>query len=321
MVAFPLHIPGIRAAGTDPPKLIVAALLLAVLVAGFFVNERFGTFRNFMNVLEQSAALGFVSLGLTLVVLVGGIDLSIGAVVTGAAVLLAGVVGMDEALTIPMLVAVLVAGAAFGALNGLVSIRTGVDSLVVTIGSAALLTGVVLLYTLRPTGTVPAWFEEFAYGRLLGIPVSGLVMLFSFLAVGLFLRYAPLGRAIYAVGGSAEAARLTGIRVDRVTIAAFAASGFFAALAGLYFASRTGIGDPRVGDAMTLAAITPVVVGGTVLGGGRGGVIGTLLGVLLISLLNNILNYMNVSTFLQWVVQGLIIILAVSLYVKRSRRL
>lgn len=315
------RIPGLGAGGVDPPKLIVAALLLLVVVAGFFVSERFGTFRNFMNVLEQSAALGFVSLGLTLVVLVGGIDLSIGAVVTGAAVLLAGTVGASEALMVPMLVGVLAAGTAFGALNGLVSIRTGVDPLVVTIGSAALLTGFVLLYTLRPTGAVPIWFEAFAYGRLFGVPVAGLVMLICFLAVGLFLHYAPLGRAIYAVGGSAEAARLAGIRVDRTIVAAFAASGFFAALAGLYFASRTGIGDPRVGDPMTLAAITPVVVGGTVLGGGRGGVVGTLLGVLLISFLNNILNYMNVSTFLQWVIQGSIIILAVSLYVKRSDRL
>ena len=309
-----------RLVGLDPPKLIVAGLLLLEIAVGFLVSERFGTVRNFMNVLEQSAALGFVSLGLTLVVLVGAIDLSIGAMVTAAAVLIAGSVAANEALMIPMLFGVLVAGALFGALNGLISIRTGVDSLVVTIGSAAFLTGIVLLYTLRPTGSVPVWFEEFAYGRLFGIPISGLTMLLSFLAVGLFLRYAPLGRAFYAVGGNAEAARLTGIRVDRVIIAAFAASGFFAALAGLYFASRTGIGDPRVGDPMTLAAITPVVVGGTVLGGGRGGVVGTLLGVLLISFLNNILNYMNVSTFLQWVIQGVIIILAVSLYVKRGNR-
>ena len=315
---IPLAASNLQRLNFDPPKLIVTTLLLLVIGVGFFVNDRFATFQNFMNVLEQSAPLGFASLGLTLVVLVGGIDLSIGAVVTGAAVLLAGTVGTNDSLMVPMLFGVLAAGAAFGALNGLVSIRTGVDSLVVTIGSASLMTGAILLYTLKPTGSVPFWFEEFAYGRLFGVPIAGLIMLLSFLVIGLILYYAPLGRAIYAVGGNAEAARLVGIRVDQTIIVTFAASGFFAALSGLYFASRTGIGDPRVGDPMTLAAITPVVVGGTILGGGRGGVFGTLLGVLLISFLNNILNYMNVSTFLQWVIQGAIIILAVSLYVKRS---
>lgn len=310
--------PLIRWVSIDPPKLIVAGLLVAEIAVGFLTSERFGTMRNFMNVLEQSAALGFVSLGLTLVVLVGAIDLSIGAIVAAAAVLVASTVATNETLMVPMLFGVLAAGAVVGALNGVISIRTGVDSLVVTIGSAAFLSGLVLLHTLQPTGSVPIWFENFAYGRLLGIPIAGLTMLASFLAVGLFLRYSPFGRAFYAVGGNAEAARLSGIRVERVVIVAFAASGFFAALAGLYFASRTGVGDPLVGEPMTLAAITPVVIGGTVLGGGRGGVFGTLLGVFLISFMNNILNYMNVSTFLQWVIQGVIIILAVSLYVKKN---
>jgi ribose transport system permease protein len=168
---------------------------------------------------------------------------------------------------------------------------------------------------------VPFWFEEFAYGRIAGVPTAGLTMLVMFGAVGLMLGGTTTGRTFYAIGGNIEAARLAGLRADRVTMLAYAASGFFAALAGAYFVSRTGVGDPRVGEPMTLASITPVVVGGTMLGGGRGGVLGTLLGVFLISLLNNLLNYMNVSTFLQWVVQGLIIIAAVALFADRRRRL
>ena len=302
------------------PKLIVSGLLLVVIACGVIVSDRFGTLSNFLNVLEQAAPLGFAALGQTLVVLVGGIDLSIGAVVTASSVLLAGTVEANEALMVPMLVVVLAAGALFGALNGVITVRTGVHPLVVTLGTATVLNGLVLLYTLQPSGAVPFWFEEFAYGRVLGVPIAGLVMLACFLGIGLFLRYSALGRAIFAVGGSPEAARLSGIRSDRVTVFAYSACGFFAALAGAYFVSRTGTGDPRVGDPMTLASITPVVVGGTILGGGRGGVVGTLLGVFLISLLNNLLNYMNVSTFLQWVIQGLIIIAAVSIFVEQRRR-
>ena len=304
----------------DPPKLIVTGLVACVLLIGISVSGRFGTFSNFMNVLEQAAALGFVSLGQTLVVLVGGIDLSIGAVVTASSVLLAGTVEDNHALMLPMLFAVLAAGAAFGALNGVITIRTGVHPLVVTLGTATVLNGLVLLYTLQPTGGVPFWFEEFAYGRVGGIPIAGIAMLLCFVAIGLLLRSTGLGRALYAVGGNPEAARLSGLSSGRVTIFAYAACGFFAALAGAYFVSRTGTGDPRVGDPMTLASITPVVVGGTILAGGRGGVLGTLLGVILISLLNNVLNYMSVSTFLQWVIQGTIIILAVSIFVARKRR-
>lgn len=304
----------------DAPKLIVGCLIAVLVVVGVSLSDRFATSRNFLNVLEQMAALGFVSLGQTLVVIAGGIDLSIGAVVTASTVLLAGVVGADEALMVPMIVLTLLAGAAFGAMNGVVILRTGVHPLVVTLGTATVLNGVVLLFTLQPTGSVPFWFEEFAYGQVFGLPLAGLVMLALFLAVGVGLRYTALGRAVYAVGGSVEAARLSGIRTGRVTIATYAASGFLAAMAGLYFVSRTGVGDPRVGDPLTLASITPVVVGGAILGGGRGGVVGTLLGVVMISLLNNLLNYMNVSTFVQWVVQGLIIIAAVSLLAGKGGR-
>ncbi len=305
----------------DPALMIVVGLLALVIVIGLFASARFGTLRNFMTVLEQAAALGFVALGQALVVLVGGIDLSIGAVVTASTLLLAGVVGTNPDLMIPMLFAVLLFGAMIGFINGYVTLKIGVHPLIVTLGTASILQGAVLIYTLQPAGSVPFWFEEFAYGRIGPLPIAGIVMLLCFAAVAVLLRYTALGRGIYAVGGSAEAARLTGIRASRVTLFAYAASGFFAALAGAYFVSRTGVGDPRVGDPLTLASITPVIVGGCLLGGGRGGVGGVLLGVFLISLLNNLLNYMSVSTFLQWVIQGLIIIAAVSIYVNRSKRL
>ena len=305
----------------DPSLIIVVLLLAAVVIAGFVLSERFGTTRNFMNVLEQAAALGFASLGQALVVIVGGIDLSIGAVVTASTVLMAAVVDTNPALMIPMIFGTLLFGALIGFLNGYVTIKTGVHPLIVTLGTASILQGAVLIYTLQPTGGVPFWFEEFAYGRIGIVPISGLVMLLCFALVWVFLKYTETGRSFYAVGGSPEAARLTGIRSDRIILMAYSASGFFAALAGAYFVSRTGVGDPRVGDPITLASITPVILGGLILGGGKGNVLGVLLGVFLISLLSNLLNYMNVSTFIQWVIQGLIIIFAVSIYVHKGKKL
>ncbi|MEM8956276.1 MAG: ABC transporter permease [Pseudomonadota bacterium] len=305
----------------DPSLIIVIALLAVVVGAGFVLSDRFGTTRNFTNVLEQMAALGFASLGQALVVIVGGIDLSIGAVVTASTVLMASVVEIHPALMIPMIFVTLLFGAAIGFLNGFITIRTGVHPLIVTLGTASILNGVVLIFTLQPTGSVPFWFEEFAYGRIAGLPISGLVMLACFGLVWVFLRYTETGRAFYAVGGSPEAARLTGIRSDRIILMAYSASGFFAAMAGAYFVSRTGVGDPRVGDPITLASITPVILGGLLLGGGKGNIFGVLLGVFLISLLSNLLNYMNVSTFIQWVIQGLIIIIAVSIYVNKGKKL
>lgn len=306
---------------TEPAILMVIALTFIIIVVGFIVNERFGTVRNFLNLFEQMAPLGFVALGQTFAVLVGGIDLSIGAVVTASNVLLAGLVNGNDAMMIPAIILVLAFGCAFGFMNGWITVTTGVHPLIVTLGTASILQGLVLLYTLQPTGSVPFWFEELAYGRVAGLPISGIVMLLCFLGVGLFLKYRQTGRAIYAVGGNPEAARLNGIRNNRITILAYSASGFFAAVAGAYFVSRTGVGDPRVGDPFTLASITPVIVGGCLLGGGRGNIVGVLLGVVMISLLSNLLNYMNTSTFIQWVIQGLIIIVAVAVYVDRSKKL
>jgi len=312
---------GARKLRIDPSLIIVTVLLVAVIAIGFVLSERFGTVRNFSNVLEQASALGFAALGQALVVLVGGIDLSIGAVVTASTILMASVVEHNEALMIPMIFGVLLFGAAIGFINGFVTIKTGVHPLIVTLGMASILNGLVLVYTLQPTGGVPFWFEEFAYGRLGPLPISGLTMLLCFALVWFVLKYTETGRAFYAVGGSPEAARLSGIRTDRIILMAYSASGFFAAMAGAYFVSRTGIGDPRVGDPITLASITPVIVGGLLLGGGKGNILGVLLGVFLLSLLSNLLNYMNVSTFIQWVIQGLIIIIAVSIYVNKGKKL
>ena len=304
----------------NPALPIVVGLLVALVAIGAAFSDRFGTLRNFTNVFEQAAGLGFVSLGQTLVILTGGIDLSIDGIVTVAAMLTSGLIDGDPARVVPVVAAVLLIGTLIGALNGALTVLLRVHPLIVTIGMASVLQGAGLLYSLNPPGAVPPEFEGFAYGRVAGVPIAGAIMLGLFLAVGIFLRSTRLGRQIYAVGGDPFAARLIGIPHDKVIIVAYALSGLFAALTAVYLVSRLGIGDPWAGQGWALRSITPVVVGGTILAGGRGGVTGTLLGVFLISLLNNLLNYLDVSTYYQWIIQGLIIIVAVSVYVERRRR-
>ncbi|MGA0539698.1 ABC transporter permease [Neotabrizicola sp. VNH66] len=305
----------------NPALAIASVALVALIIAGLTLTERFGTARNVSNLLEQAAPLGLLALGQMLVVLAGGIDLSIGTIVTATSVFVAVLCDLYPELAPLILVVTLLLGIVIGAINGLIINGSGVHPLIVTLGTSSVLGGAVLLYTMRPVGGVPVWLEDFAYGGAGGIPFVAMITVAAFLILGLVLRSTRTGQAIYAVGGNPVAAKAVGMSVGRVTVLAYAASGFFAALAGIYFACRTGTGDPRVGDAMTLASITPVVVGGTMLGGGVGTVFGTLIGVALVAVLGNVLNYMNVSTFVQWVVQGLVILAAVSIYVDRSRKL
>ena len=300
-------------------RAVLALMLVLSLAAGMIVNEHFASSRNFANILEQTAGFAFVSIGQTLAILTGGIDLSVGAVMSACAVFLAAGIDGRDALVWPMTAAALGLGALIGVVNGLLVTRLRVHPLIVTLGMAAIIEGIILLYTLKPTGSVPIWFEDFAWARPAGIPVAAMVMAAMFATVALFLAYTGLGRSVYAVGDNREAASLRGIPVNRVLVFVYGASGFFAALAGVYFVSRTGVGDPRIGVPFTLASITPVILGGTVLSGGKGGVIGTLFGVLLLALIGNVLNHMNVPTSIQWVVQGLIILAAVSFHARGAR--
>lgn len=300
---------------------ISALVILAIIVAiGCFASDRFGTARNALNVFEQSAGLGFVALGQALVILTGGIDLSVGAIVTASTIFMTALTERWPDLLYPILILTLCFGASLGAINGILIIWLKVHPLIVTLGTASVINGAVLVYTLQPTGSVPYEFEEFAYGRWWGLPTAGVVMLLCYLIVWWGLTFFRFGRYVYAVGDNIESSRLVGIPTAQTLVSVYALSGFFAALAGAYLVSRAGVGDPRVGESFTLASITPVILGGTVLGGGQGGVAGTFIGVLIMSFLNNVLNYLNISTFYQWVIQGLIIIFAVGFYAGKKKR-
>jgi ribose transport system permease protein len=297
----------------------VMVLIVAVCVVGGLMTDRFFSFGNIVNVYEQSTDLALVSIGQTLTILTGGIDLSVGSLISLTSCLTSGLINGDPGRVIPVAAAVLVLGTLVGVLNAGLVISLRVHPLIVTLGTGAILQGVTLFYAMGPVGKVPRDFTFLAYGRIAGLPLGATIAVVFCVLIALFLRYLPLGRQIYAVGDDDNAARLAGLPRTRVLIFVYGCSGFCCAAAGLYLVARFGVGQPYTGVNYTLASITPVILGGTALSGGRGGVIGTLLGAYLISLVNNLLNFMDVSKHYQLVAQALIIILAVSVYVERRR--
>ena len=297
----------------------VLGLLLALFAVGVVLTDRFATLANIRNVFEQATDLALVSLGQTLTILTGGIDLSVGSMISLLACLTSGIINGDASLVAPVIVGILALGVLIGMLNGGLVILLGVHPLIVTLGMGAVLQGVTLLYALGPVGKVEGTFRFFAYGKVAGLPFGACFAVLLCVIVTLLLRYTVLGRYIFAVGNDPAAADLMGLPKRRVLLFVYGFSGFCCALTALYLVGRFGAGQPYTGVNYTLASITPVIVGGTLLAGGRGGVLGTLLGAYLIALLNNLLNFMDVSKHYQLIAQALVIILAVSVYVERRR--
>jgi ribose transport system permease protein len=297
-----------------PSYLIVAALLIVLIVTGGIVSDRFLSWRNASNLFQQMAVLGLASLGQTFVILLGGIDLAIGSLVSATTVFLANFLDWRPDLVWVAVPVALASAAAIGALNGYLSIRLGVHPLIVTLGTSSVIFGATLSYRKEPGGSIPPGFDTLAFGDIWGVPAPAIALIAAFVVAGIWLQRSRSGRSLYFVGGGYESARLNGLPVQRITVAVYALSGLCAGLAAIFLIAKTGVGDPRIGAALTLQSITPVVVGGTILAGGRGGVFGTFLGVVLVSMLNNLLNFSGVSSYYQWVLQGVIILLAVGLH-------
>ncbi|MES2433583.1 MAG: ABC transporter permease [Pseudomonadota bacterium] len=300
--------------------LTVIGLICVLAIFGIVMSDKFGTASNASNILEQATPLALVSLGQTLVIITGGIDLSVGSLVSLASVLLSGITAGDPTMMYVALITIMLVGIFVGLINAGASLYLGVHPLIVTLGTGAILQGVTLLYTQTPIGKMPKGFDELAYGRVLGLPIGAVFTIAAFVLTAVFMRKVPLGRYIYATGDDALGAQLMGLPRTKVLFFAYGFCGLMASVAAIFLVARLGAGQPYTGQNFTLTSITPVVVGGTLLSGGRGGVMGTLMGVYLVSLLNNLLNFMSLSTHYQLIIQGLIVIIAVSVYVENKKR-
>ena len=302
-----------RFLGTYLSHLIVVALIVVIFVIGSMISDRIATGRNLSNLLQQLSVLGLVSLGQTVTILTGGIDLSIGQIVGTGTVAFAHFSEAFPDLVWLAVLLVLAGAALIGAINGAIVVVLKVHPLIATLGMSSVLLGATYLYSRMPGGSVPEHVIDLAYGTVLGVPIPALFTFAAFALTGLWLRRTRSGRAIYFVGDNPDAARLNGVPVGRVLVYTYAFSGACAGMAAVFLSARMGVGDPVIGATLTLQSITPVVIGGTLLSGGRGGVLGTILGVFLLALMSNVLNYLQVSSYAQWIIQGLVILVAVGI--------
>ncbi len=298
---------------------LIGLILHCVVLS--LATDRFLSVRNFLNILDQITVLGIMAVGMTFVILIGGIDLAVGSVLAlGMMVMgyLANEVGLPMVLAI--LVA-LVASAGTGVVSGFLITAFNVPAFIATLAMMSVARGLANMITDgQQIVGFPDWFNSLASVRQGGfLTVTVALAILVFLAAYLFLRYRSAGRMLYAVGGSPEVARLAGINVRWVTIGVYVASAVCAGLAGIVLASRLDSVQPTSGLGYELDTIAAVVIGGTSLTGGSGGIPGTLIGVLIIGVLRNGLNLLNVSPFVQQVVIGVVIAMAVAAETFRRR--
>ncbi|GAA2435094.1 ABC transporter permease [Actinomadura vinacea] len=299
---------------------LLAAIIVLYLALGSSA-EGFLSVHNQLGMLRDAATIGIAAWGVTLVIIAGEIDISIGPAVAFSSVLVAkgsaewglGVAGAI-ALT-------LVLGLAWGAVAGWLRAVFDVPSFITTLGVWSILGGLGLYLTDALPVTLPeSGVFELLGGDLLGVPTAAVIMLVLFGVFAYVARYTPYGRSVYAIGGNAGAARLSGIDLTRVRVALFATTGLLSAITGVLLAARLGSGSGGAAAGLEFDVIAAVVIGGTALAGGRGGMLGTLLGVVFITVIGNGLVLLGVDSFLQNVVRGVIIVAAVLINVIVARR-
>lgn len=292
---------------------LVGLLLLCIVLT--FLSDSFFTLDNWLNILRQVSINALIAFGMTFVILTGGIDLSVGSVLALSSAFAAGLMANGMNGVFAMMIGIS-AGLAMGALNGVIITKGRVAPFIATLATMTIFRGATLVYTEgRP---ITGFSDELAFqmigrGYFLGIPIPVVLMLVAYVLLYVVLKKTTFGRHTYAIGGNEEATRLSGIRVDRLKIWIYSLTGGLAALAGLILTSRLNSAQPTAGTAYELDAIAAVVLGGTSLSGGRGWILGTLIGALIIGVLNNGLNLLNVSSFYQQVIKGVVILLAVIL--------
>lgn len=284
--------------------------LFALVVVASFLSDRFLTAPNLLNVLRQVSIVGILALGMTFVILTAGIDLSVGSILGISVVIFAGFV---DSTSVPLAITLGIgAGVMVGVVNGLGVAYAGIPPFIMTLGTLSFVRGLCFIYT---GGTpIPILDEAFFFignGSLLGIPIPSILLIVSLLLCAVVLNFTPFGRSIYALGSNEDAARLSGVPVNRYKVAVYGISGFFAGLAGLVYSSQLSIGTPIAGQGYELDAIAAVVVGGTSLFGGKGSIFGTFVGTLIIGILANILNLKGIDPFVQQLFKGSLIIIAV----------
>jgi ribose transport system permease protein len=300
------------------------ALVVLVVFGTLRYGENFATGFNLSSFTGDAAKYGLVALGMTFVIMTGGIDLSVGSVVA-----LGGVVAIkvSEYGLLPGLLAGTAAGAAVGALNGLLITKLRLQPFIVTLATLLAVRGLALtLAGTRAAVAAPGDFQKLSNWSLLGLPVAAWAMFLAFLVGAAVLNYTAWGRRVLAIGGNVDAARLMGLPVARTTFSVYVLSGALAGCAGVFLGSQNGSVDTAAGQGWELTAIAAVVVGGTLLTGGVGSVLSSLVGVLLLQLIFNLIvfengkGFINISSFWESVIRGAFLLVVVLLQVRLVKR-
>lgn len=303
---------------------VILSALTILMIALSFLHPNFLTSGNLLDIVRVVSINGIIAVGMTMVLLTGGIDLSVGSsfALSGAvaASLIAGSYSdypTSSMTKLPLLVALLIglaAGAFVGLMNGLMVTRMNIEPFIATLAMMSVGRGLTYLYTggypinFKPMPSSYGWLGQ---GYLLGLPAPTIFFIVCVLLGGYLLRYTPYGRSLYAVGGNRQAAHLSGIHVKRNICLTYIFTGMLAALAGIIMSSRVASASPVAGKSLEMDVIAGVVIGGTLQSGGYGSVIGTVIGVFIFGVIENGLNIMGVPTYYKLIIKGVVIIVAV----------
>lgn len=290
-------------------------IFISIFVLSSFLNETFLTAGNLTNVLRQVVVVSLLACGVTFIIILGHIDVSLGSVLALTGTIAASVMSQTQNIYLAIAAGIAV-GIAVGLVNGYVITYFKIPSFIMTLAMTTVARGAILLYTAGVPVSGLGDFQVIGQGNIGPVPISVLILVFVVMVSWILLNRTKFGRHVYAVGGNAKAALASGINTDGVLRRAFVFNGILVSIAGIVLMSRINSGQPAGGVAYEFDAITAVVVGGTSLMGGTGTITGTVIGAMIIGVINNILNLMNVSSYWQQIVKGVIIAVAVILDVK-----
>ena len=295
-------------------KYIIHIAFVIMLLGLSIFTDSFLTSKNLINVLRQATVVGVLSMGMTFVIISGGIDLSVGSTMALASCFAAAYSTTSSALPLPVALMIgCLVGMLVGLVNGVVIAYLGVVPFIATLGMQYAVRGMALVYTGgRPINALTTFYTNIGKGYVFGwLPVPVLILAVTALVAWFFLSKTQYGRYIYAIGGIEKAALVSGLRVKLIKCSTYVINGFTAALAGIILSARVAVGSPTAGEAYDLLAITAVVVGGTSNTGGTGGIGASIIGVLIVTVLNNGMDLLGISGYYQKIVTGFVVLLAV----------
>lgn len=301
-------------------EVTMAMVLILLVIVISLISPNFLKINNLTNILMNNIILAIMAMGMTLVIITSGIDVSVGSQL-GVCAIVVGLVATSDIASLPMIIlAGLACGVLLGCINALFITVAEIPPIVVTLGMLSVYRGGILLYTKGKWVTeLPLWYRNLYQAKFIGIPLPILLLIALFIATLVLIKYARIGRSIYAYGGNKTAASRVGINSSKVTFFVYGFMGLMVGVASILYGSQLGIIDPNAGTNFEMLVIASVIIGGTNILGGSGSLSGTLIGVLILGVLQNGMVLMHIETYWQDVVMGLLIISAVSIDILKKR--